>query len=1042
MSSRLRSLATCGALATVWAISPRAAYSKCSIGLRWEYIGLGIAHYQTLELPARELDQGKNQPKKPVKPISIVFKGKKKIGGKEYRTVKGYQGDKELGEKDIPIEDADDSYKKCESVSPDDLFYPGPDWFDSVAQIKARLKAQQTAAPASATAARTFDTDDLNGDGVGDIVKPSLQPPGVAVRLGNPDGSFQNPTVFPAGPGAEAVLLADFNADGQPDVALARQGDFVQDPGGLSILIGNRDATFSTAVDYPVGVAPRSLAVADFNGDGRLDVATANAGSLGQPGLPAATGSVSVLLGKGDGTLQPAVSLAGGGAPRAIAAADMNGDGNPDLAVANEDAGTVSVLLGKGDGSFQPAVNTAVGAHPTDLGATDLNGDGRLDIVLLHANATLSTWFGAGDGTLRAGGRYVGGVNIEAFAIFESPQNLRPFLLVPDQPTNDIHVVGVNLDGSLLTPTAYLLGPDPRSIALADFNNDGRLDAAVADQDNVSLLLGRGDGRLEQARPIVAGTVLRRASIAAGDFDGDGRSDLAAVGTNDGRISILRGAADATFQPAENLNPAPGADFVLASDLNADNHPDLVVVNNNRNQSSVSVFLGDGAGGFQSRQDYATGYGSRFAVAGDFNTDGRADVAVINGGDLSANPGGVNVLLTNADGSLSPKGDYDAAFSSVTGAAADFNGDGRLDLAVGGQLTGPPNFDFGLAILLGNGDGTFRALNNVLTDFGPTFLAAGDFNRDGVQDLILAHCCGDVAMTEMLGNGDGTFRLTPFPGGNDPVAVAAGDFDGNGSLDLAIVAGSSGFPPGYLTVLRNSLSPVVNIPATGNFGVPLAPDSIVSAFGARLATDTVAAPSPQWPAALGGTSVRVRDSAGVERDAGIAFASSGQVNYHMPADVAPGIGAVTITSGDGVKSSSPVAVDRISPGLFAANSGGLAAAWVIRVHAGGEQVLEPVVAVDAANEIVPAVIDLGPDTDRLILQLYGTGLRLRANLSDIHVSIGGVDAPLLYAGPQGEYPGLDQINVEIPRSLRGRGAVSVVVSVDGNEANDLVIRLL
>jgi uncharacterized protein (TIGR03437 family) len=150
---------------------------------------------------------------------------------------------------------------------------------------------------------------------------------------------------------------------------------------------------------------------------------------------------------------------------------------------------------------------------------------------------------------------------------------------------------------------------------------------------------------------------------------------------------------------------------------------------------------------------------------------------------------------------------------------------------------------------------------------------------------------------------------------------------------------------------------------------------------------------------------------------------------------------VRITAGDGHQASAEVQVVRIAPGLFKATPEGLAAAWVIRAKPDGQQLLEPVVEVNARGQVVAAPIDLSDDADVMVLQLYGTGLRRRFDLSDIQVVIGGVDCPVLYAGDQTEFPGLDQINVQLPRSLRGAGVVQVVVTVEDREANVLQIRI-
>jgi uncharacterized protein (TIGR03437 family) len=296
-------------------------------------------------------------------------------------------------------------------------------------------------------------------------------------------------------------------------------------------------------------------------------------------------------------------------------------------------------------------------------------------------------------------------------------------------------------------------------------------------------------------------------------------------------------------------------------------------------------------------------------------------------------------------------------------------------------------------------------------------------------------------MSMLLGNGNGTFRSIRFPGGASPFAMAAGDFDRDGNLDLAVTGSPVAARSGTTAILDFDLPSVDHVSAaSGSPGVQAA-DSIISAYGAKLSTETAGAPSPDWPSLLGGTRVRVRDSAGAERDAGIAFTSAGQVNYHMPAETAEGPATVTITAGNGFQVSTKVDIVRIAPGLFQATQGRLAAAWVIRVKADGQQLLEPVVQLNAQSQVIAAPIDLGVDSDIVVLQLFGTGLRRRLSTSDIRVLINRVNANVLYAGPQNQFPGLDQINVEIPKSLRGAGLVNVVLQVEGIEANVLQIRI-
>jgi uncharacterized protein (TIGR03437 family) len=232
----------------------------------------------------------------------------------------------------------------------------------------------------------------------------------------------------------------------------------------------------------------------------------------------------------------------------------------------------------------------------------------------------------------------------------------------------------------------------------------------------------------------------------------------------------------------------------------------------------------------------------------------------------------------------------------------------------------------------------------------------------------------------------------------------------------------TGFLPSSLAVVS----------AASFSGSSVAPESIVAAFGTRLATGTQAATAFPLPTQLAGTQVMVKDSAGVERLAPLFFVSPGQVNCLMPGGVRAGAATVTITSGDGSLAASAVNIANLAPGLFTANADGQGVpAGVVT----GPRGFQAIAQLDAQGRFVPAPIDLGPPGQSVYLVLFGTGLRFRTNTSPVKVKIGGVDISAGYAGPQGDFSGLDQINIELPRELIGRGEVDLVLTVDGIMAN-------
>ncbi|MBK9709621.1 MAG: SBBP repeat-containing protein [Acidobacteria bacterium] len=243
---------------------------------------------------------------------------------------------------------------------------------------------------------------------------------------------------------------------------------------------------------------------------------------------------------------------------------------------------------------------------------------------------------------------------------------------------------------------------------------------------------------------------------------------------------------------------------------------------------------------------------------------------------------------------------------------------------------------------------------------------------------------------------------------------------------------------GTLTVPR----PLANLSAASFLGAELASESIVAAFGNGLATSTLNSETRPLPTVLGGTTVSVKDSAGVSRPAPLFFVSSGQINYQVPPGTASGSAIVTITSGAGVVSAAVINVTPVAPAIFSADSSGkgLAAALALRIKADGSQIYEPVVFYDAPTQKFVAVpIDLGPPTDKVLLLGFGTAIRGLSNPAAATAKIGGANAVIEFIGPQPDFVGLDQTNVLIPRSLIGRGLVDFVMTIDGKLTNTVSV---
>ncbi|HWQ32319.1 MAG TPA: BACON domain-containing carbohydrate-binding protein [Blastocatellia bacterium] len=283
-------------------------------------------------------------------------------------------------------------------------------------------------------------------------------------------------------------------------------------------------------------------------------------------------------------------------------------------------------------------------------------------------------------------------------------------------------------------------------------------------------------------------------------------------------------------------------------------------------------------------------------------------------------------------------------------------------------------------------------------------------------------------------------------GGSAPAAQLAVPTDvqpdGQGNLYIA----DGGNQKIRRTVPASSFSTVASVLAASfNAATGLAPESISAAFGPKLAAARQSAMAIPLPQVLGGATLKVKDALGVERLSPLFYADTGQINFEVPQGTASGVATITVTAGDGTTSTGTATISPVAPGIFAANADGQgpAAVLILRVRADNSTSFEPVAQPDPAmSRFVTRPIDLGPETDRVFLILYGTGIRFRSSLQAVTCQIGGTSAEMLFADKAPGFVGLDQINVgPLPRSLSGKGEVDVVLTVDGKAANTVRINI-
>ena len=869
-------------------------------------------------------------------------------------------------------------------------------------------------------AATGWHTADLNGDGLFDTALGFGNQ--ILIQLGS-DTRVDNGRLltYAATQDFTRVLLADVTGDGFPDLVTCCDG--IGSNRRISLIRGDGKgglaATYSNLMPGAF-----SIALVDWNKDGKLDLAGLTPNS--EP---------FIAIGNGDGTFQTPRLAAAAPNARLILAADTNRDGRPDLITFT--ASQVIVIPNNADGTFAAAIASNLPTSDISsmrFGLTgDWNADGNVDLAGLAGTELFEVLFGDGTGRFTTSHVQRGGVARGFSAVIPSNGNGAVFLL-PDPNSTSVVYFATLSAGTIVDGPQLLRLPDETALtfrsramgAAADLNKDGLADAVVADIVSNNLRLA---------------TFLGKKALR----------------------DIPNSALPVIKTPLNGLQPALLAIFL--EDFNGDNNRDALVVGGTRDPS-LFLHTGDGRGNFNIASTTTLPLTITAAATADFNADQRADLALgaytfADGGEVQVVLGGPSSLTLSTRIKL-------GALTPAAIATGDLNSDGKPDIAVITQdpnstalalnlylATGPTTFasaiviplntsGFASALTIANIDATstpeillglsgglriYRSTNAAWTQVdrgttsfggGATSILVNDFNGDSKPDLLLATCCGTSNYIH-LGNGDGTFQAALSGPPFDSRAMFLADFNGDKLPEYA-QAYDEGLVIHPATV-GSRIGATVN-GASFRSGT-LAPGSIASLFARDLTSSTAAATAlDQYT--LADLGIAIRDRSGTAAPAALFYAAPGQVNLLVPDTLTPGDGVLFLAGPNGVFES-PIRLDLVGPGLFTGDGKQLVGS-ITRVRNGAP----------SSADIYNNPIDLGPATDSVVLTLYATGLRRRSSLANVRVQFGltnPITVPADYAGAQGAFAGLDQVNVTLPRSLAGRGTVEVIVTVDGVSSN-------
>ncbi len=603
---------------------------------------------------------------------------------------------------------------------------------------------------------------DFDGDNFMDIATYSYDYDSLIILFGSGDGFFEQPVHFDTPGSLYGLTCGDVNEDTHPDILVYTYME-------VYLMLNDGSGGFGTPTLIPSTGYPESINLIDLNKDNHLDLLIPN----DEYGVTLTT----VLLGNGDGTFTLSDQCHCGNSPAGACAGDFNGDTWPDFAAIDYSDDSVFVHTGDGDGTFTLDAVYITGDRPEDVIAADLDGDLDLDLAVLnYGGGSVTVLFNDGSGGFPAS--------------ITSPTGTAAYYSedlaagdIDDDGDIDLIATGSHLavmynSGSgVFTPdTSLWAGDDATQLVLADFNNNGRLDIAVAidddggDYGNVAVFLNKG-GAFASWTELPSERWLW--GNCTGDFDGDNDMDLAVVDYIDDSLLIMLNDGTGSFTTVGRFGTVHRAWEVVCADLDGDNDSDLVV--GGSSATGVAVYLNDGSAGFSANGTFATQQYSKSIFVGTLNADAIPDIAVANSWDQS-----LSILIGNGNGTYQPAVNIPISSRNDDMHGGDFDGDDDIDLVVACYSTD--------AVTVFANDGT--GLAYTATDYAvgeyPQTVRAVDLDGDGDLDLMAGHYySNDVYVLE---NDGGTFSTAGiYHTGMEPNTVDAADMDDDGTLDLVVV---------------------------------------------------------------------------------------------------------------------------------------------------------------------------------------------------------------------------------------------------------------